>query len=354
MSRQFRRSGAMRGTIVGLIAVVLGSFAVAANVPAADEATTYKIQTFHPLKVGDQLHLKREIELTLTSSTTVNGIQRGQQNSTMQVKFAGNLKVVEVDASGAPVKWEAYTELATGASSAGGKHGELLKPGTMFTAQGQGGTFNITVADTKATPSADAQQALAHVFEAAGPKGEISLGEVLDPKSPQPIGGTWEINSKAAAEQLHGLDPKLSSTEVAGKARLKGFVGQGDKRALEVEYQYTAKTKEPANPPAGMTPLGAVREEIGSVSVPPDQSTGYIASHATVKLSGKFRKTEKQPRTNRVGSGPTARTTTTEVNVTTETTITSVAKVNTQIIYQRVGGVDQKLGGPAGVSSKAP
>ncbi len=202
------------------------------NVPAADETTTYRIQAFRPLKVGDQLHLKREIELTLTSSTTVDGIQRGQQTSAMQVKFAGNLKVVEVDASGVPIKWEGYTELATGAATAGGRHVELLKPGTIFTAQGQGGTFTITVADTKATPNADAQQALARVFEAAGTKGEMSLGEVLDSKSPQPIGGTWEINTKAAAEQLHGLDPKLSAAEVAGKARLKGFVGQGDKRAL--------------------------------------------------------------------------------------------------------------------------
>lgn len=354
MSRQCKWIGATRGRFIGLIGVGLASFAALAGASAADEAATYKIQAFHPLKVGDQLHLKREIELTLTSSTTVDGNQRGQQNSAMQIKFAGNLKVLEVDASGAPVKWEGYTELATGATSAGGKHLELLKPGTMFTAQGQGGTFTITVADTKTTPNDDARQALARVFEAAGTKGELSLGEVIDPKSPQPIGGTWEINSKAAAEQLHGLDPKLNSGEVVGKARLKGFVGQGDKRTLEVEYQYTAKTKEPANPPAGMTPLGAVREEIGSVSVPPDLSTGYVASHATVKLSGKFRKTEKQPRTNRVGSGPTARTTTTEVNVTTETTITSVAKVNTQIIYQRVGGVDQKLGGPAGATSKAP
>src|SRR5579871_4163933 len=117
MSRQFRRLGAKYGWTVGLIAVVLASFVLAANLPAADEATTYKIQAFHPLKVGDQLHLKRDIELTLTSSTTVDGNQRGQQSSTMQVKFAGNLKVLEVDASGVPTKWEGYTELATGATS---------------------------------------------------------------------------------------------------------------------------------------------------------------------------------------------------------------------------------------------
>ena len=354
MSRQFRRSGVTRGPLVRLMAIVLGSFAIEANVPAADEAASYKIQAFHPLKVGDQLHLKRDIELTLTGSTTVDGNQRGQQTLTMQVKFAGNLKALEVDPRGAPLKWEAYTEIATGAQSAGGKHVELLKPGTMFTAQWQGGTVTITVADTRLTLSEDARTALARVFQASGGKGEMSLGEVLDSKSPQAVGGNWEINASAAAEQLHSLDPKLNASEVSGKARLKAVAGPADKRVLEVEYQYTAKTKDPANPPTGMTPLGALREEIGSLTIPADLSTGYVAAHSTVRLSGKFKKTENKQVPVHTGSGSNARTTTKDVTSTTETTITSVAKINTVIIYQRVGGVDLKIGESAGTSSKAP
>jgi len=46
------------------------------------------------------------------------------------------------------------------------------------------------------------------------------------------------------ATGLHNFDPKLKAADVSGSARIKAIVGDGDKKTLLVEYEFTATSKK--------------------------------------------------------------------------------------------------------------
>jgi len=228
----------------------------------------------------------------------------------------------------------------------GSAHETLVKPGTQFTVSFAGGKATVAEYEAKHPLSDDAKKYLPIVFEATGAKGDASLGEILDNASVSK-GVNWNVDSKAAAAELHNFDPKLKPGDVSGTARLKSVVGDGDKKVLMVEYEFTAKTKSPANPPSGMTPVSATRIETGTVTMPANLSTGYFSAKALIRTTSTYKKTATEKQTSKVGN----KTVTKSVKVNEETVIEQSDKVNTLLSYES-GGPEGKTEFPSPSTSK--
>jgi hypothetical protein len=192
------------------------------------------------------------------------------------------------------------------------------------------------------------------VFEASGPTGGAELNEILRSAKPQPLGGSWSINAKAAADALHEFDSKLRSSDVSGTVKLKALVGDTEKKDLSLEYNVTAKTKSPSDPPAGMKRVGAAtREESGTLVIPADLSTGYLSAKTTIRITGMYKKSDPYNRWEKFKTGPrSTKTITHHTQVPEDDALNRVIKVNTVLTYERVGGAE-KAGSTAGASSGA-
>jgi len=296
----------------------------------------YKVQIVPPAKVGDRFHMHREIDRSATESTEANNVPKGSNSLSAQLTFSGTLEVLAVDKQHAPTKWKVSAGTASLRQAGTLGHESLLKPGTEFTLTFAGG--KATVADAEATHplSDDAKKYLPYIFEATGGKGDTSLGDMLDAGSVS-RGTPWSINTKVAAEALHGFDATLKATEVSGTARIKSDVVDGAKKTLLVDYDFKAEGKKPANPPNGMTPVSGSLSETGTISLPADGSTGYFSAKAVIHTTGTFKKTETKKES--VFNG--IKTVTKSVKVTEQTVIDQTEKVNTLITYESSGPGDK-------------
>ena len=224
---------------------------------------------------ADRFHLRREIERTAAETTEANGKSQASESATLQINFSGTLEVLAVDKRHEPIKWK----VSAGTAS-------IRRPGRPAMSR------SSSRARSSLFPSAAARRrspilmcsircqkmprkVLPIVFEATGSKGDASLGEMLD--NPNALrNGSWKVDARAAAAALHGFDPNLKPSQVSGVARVKSFVGDGPKQSLIVEYEFKAESKNPANLPAGMTPVSATLTESGTVSLPANASTSYF------------------------------------------------------------------------------
>jgi hypothetical protein len=228
--------------------------------------------------------------------------------------------------------------------------------GNEFKAERKESEASFTSRDAEHALPEIATRLLPLILEASGPGGDAGLNRILRPPKPEPIGATWNIDAKEAAAELHTFDPQLKPADVTGSARLVSLSGDQDKKDLVVEYSLTAKSKNPAGGPHGMTPTGpAVREESGSFTIPADLSTGYFSSKATVRLEGTFKKTDTEKKPAKVRTGPvTSKTVNKPVKVEEDAAITTIIKVSTLLTYERIGGVDKTSSSAASGGPPSP
>jgi hypothetical protein len=311
----------------------------------ADDSSAYRVRIVQPLKVGDRLHIQRDIEEAVSDTVTIGGGRRGREAlGAMELKFSGRLEALEVDKHGMPTRWKVIAAVATVREPQTKSHEELVKPGTAFTVDWKGSKVAISPQDIGHPLSEAAGKFLPLVFEASGASGEASLDEIIQSSKAEPLGASWSINTKAAAENLRDFDAKLKPSDVTGTVRLKALVGDTDKKDLSVDYNFTAKSNNPANPPAGMKRLGAVtREESGTLIIPSDLSTGYFSAKTTIRITGTYKKMDNEKKSNTYKTGPrSTKTVTKDLKVPEDDAINRVIKINTLLIYERVGGVDRK------------
>jgi len=322
---------------VGPAILLASAFSVVSphDVRGADNPEFYKVQIVRPMKVGDRVHMRREIEQTTTESTEGNGTPQGAQSATTQINFYGTLEVLAIDGHGEPTKWKVSGGVVSVRRAGSSGRESLLKSGTDFTVAWAGGKATVADSDARHPLSDDARRFLPIVFEATGAKGDSSLGDILDNISASK-GTSWSVNSKAVATGLHNFDPKLKAADVSGSARIKAIVGDGDKKTLLVEYEFTATSKKPSNSPDGMTPVGASRTESGTLTVPANLSTGYFSAKATIHTSSRFTKNASEKMLTKAGTKTVTK------NVKLETVIDEYDKVNTLLTYETVGGAEQK------------
>ena len=263
MKRYFSRyayaswTPALGGMAIGLI----GVFACARGASAEDAtsltkpsgaAETYNVQVLHAAKVGDRIHMRREIEQSATEATEANGKPQSEKSGSTQIHFTGTLEVLAVGKHGDPTKWKVASGVASVRKDGGSKE-SILKPGTEFTVDFAGGKATVSEAGANHPLSEDAKKYLPIVFEGIGGKGDASLDEIID-NSTASRTGNWSVNTKAAAAALHKFDPKLKPSEVSGNAHIQSVLGEGEKKVLSVAYEFKATSKKPAGIPPARRP----------------------------------------------------------------------------------------------------
>ena len=344
----------------GFVAAGVVLFVLApCTVFGAGDSNAYRVRIVQPLKVGDRLHMQREIEEAVSDAVTIRGGLRGHEAlGAMELKFSGTLEALEVDKHGVPTRWKVIAAVASVREPAAKSHAELVKSGTVFTVEQKGGKVAVASLDNEHPLSELANKFLPLVFEASGANGESSLDEIIRSSTAQPLGASWNINEKAAVENLRDFDSKLKPSDVTGTVHLKALVGDTDKKDLSVEYNFTTKSNNPANAPTGMKRLGAAaREESGTLIIPADLSTGYFSAKTTIRITGTYKKMDSEKKSNTYKTGPrSTRTITKDVKVPEDDAINRVIKINTVLIYERVGGIDKKPAASASTSgaSTAP
>ncbi len=296
-------------SIAGSIAVgaVLSAVAPGFARGADDDSKTYRVQVVQPFKVGDRVNMQRDIAETTSDTVTIDHSERGRQSSgTSELKFAGTLEALAVDKHGIPTRWKVIAETASARGPDAKSHEELVKPGAKLIVEWKGGKVTVTPDDK--TPngggpplSEAASKLLPLVFEASG-NGEASLNAIVQSAKDEPLGGSWSVNAKAAVDDLHEFDSKLKPSDISGTVHLKALVGDTEHKQLSVEYDFKAKSNNPADPPAGMKRAGAAtREESGSLIFPTDLSTGYLRrqdndpDHGHVQKIGSVQQVGKVP-----------------------------------------------------------
>jgi hypothetical protein len=241
----------------------------------------------------------------------------------MKLAFSGTLEALAIGGDGVPIRWKVKAEVATVRQPGMKSHEELVKPGTEFNVEWSGAKPSVSAHEPQRPLSESATEFLPLVFEGAGGSDEASLNRMLRLSKPVAAGASWSLDTKASAEHLHRFDGKLKPADLTGTTRLRALSDDKEKKALVVEYEYTAKSKNPTGAPHCMTAIGpAVREETGSVTVPADLSTGYFSARATVRLVGAFKKMETEKKPVRVRTGPTtSKTTNKEIKVEEDTAV---------------------------------
>ncbi len=306
---------------------------------SSDDSQVYKVQIMRPMKPGERMHMKRDIEMSATETTEQDGQPGGSESRSSQIHFSGMLEVAAVAKHGVPVKWKVTAGTATMSGNGTGGSNSLLTPKTNFILTFSGGKAIVADYDSAHPLSSDAKKYLPIVFNATGGRGESSLAEIIDNPS-APRTGNWNLNAKAIATALKGFDSTLAAPAVSGTAHIKSVVGDGAKAALAVEYQFTVNSKKPNNPPAGSTPIGATLTGSGTVIVPVNGATSYLSGKMVIHTSGTFKKTAKNHEENRTGRRVVNKT----VDVQDEAMINAVETVNTLITYG--DGPDQKKTSP--------
>jgi hypothetical protein len=343
MNVSFNRLFAPRGrkAAFGLIAAWLAVSAVASARAAADNDTPlYRVKIVQPFKTGDQVRMKRDIDVSIQVKTTVDKVDR-THSSALSIKFFGGLEALEVDSRGQPTRWEVVADIASVRKDEKARE-ELVKPGTELIAQWNGGKVAVSAKEGGQPLSDDAVTFLPLVFQAAGGTGEMTLAAVLDPASPQSVGASWKIDSKAAVDDLHEFDATLKPSDILGTVHLKSAAADADNKTLEVAYEFSAKSKTASDPPEGMKPLSSTREETGSLIIPADLSTGYASGKVAIRLGSKFKRSEPERTEAKTKYGRTTKTIWHEHNVEEDESINRSITINTQLTYERFGGVERK------------
>jgi hypothetical protein len=333
-------------SIAGSIAVgaVLSALAPGFARGADDDSKTYRVQVVQPLKIGDRVHMQRDIAETTSDTVTIDHSERGRQSSgTSELKFTGTLEALAVDKHGVPIRWKVIAETASTRGPEANSHEELVKPGAKFIAEWKGGKVTVTPDDNGAPLSETANKLLPLVFEASG-NGEATLNAIVQSAKAEPLGTSWSVNAKAAVDNLREFDSKLKPSDISGTVRLKALVGDTEHKDLSVEYDFKAKSNNPADPPAGMKRAGAAtREESGSLIIPADLSTGYLSAKTTIRITGMYKKSDPYSRSEKYQTGPrSTKTITHHFQVPEGDALNRIIKINTVLVYERIGGVDKK------------
>lgn len=295
---------------------------------SSDDSQVYKVQIMRPMKPGDKLHMKRDIELTFTETTEQDGQAGSPESRSTQIHFSGTMEVVSVAKHGVPVKWNVSGATATVSGSGTSGSDTLLKPKTDFILTFSGGKAVVADYDNTHPLSNDAKKYLPIVFGSTGGRGDSSLGEVID-KADAPRTGNWNLNASALATAMKGFDSNLTASEVSGTAHIKSVVGDGAKKVLAVQYEFTVNSKKPNNPPNGSTPISATLTESGTLMVPANGATSYLSGKMLIHTNGTFKKLGKKHEENRTGRRVVNKT----VDVHDQATIDANMTVNTLITY---------------------
>jgi hypothetical protein len=231
----------MRAILMPIVVVAL------ACVPAARGQTVdYEIKLVRPPKVGEKYNLTADGALTRRSSYTVGGVSAGVINDGFGIHLEGVVEVLEVNKDGEESKSACTVSKCVRITADG--ESELLAAGRVVTATG--GKTDTTYAVDQGELSADAIETLELVLTLGEDDG-YNDDRIYGTTKRQPVGGSWELDTKAASDEAKADDVKFEPSDITGSLQLKGVEKVGEAECLKISGDTTIK-QFTVEPPEGM------------------------------------------------------------------------------------------------------
>lgn len=165
----------------------------------------------------------------------------------ISAEFEGRVEVLDVDASGEPVRVALTVSKFT--RSENGSTSELLKPGSVVLVDG--GAEN-PISLKGGTISDDARKAFEVVYSPHKPDSATD-DDVFGTKEPKVFGESWPINAKLASEDAKKSGIEISPEHLKGRTELVGKDRVGEADCLSVRAELVASGVALKDLPAGAT-----------------------------------------------------------------------------------------------------
>lgn len=233
----------MRFVFVSIFAMALALTTASARAEAID----YEVKLVRVPKVGQKYGLTADAAMTRRTAYTVGGQPAGVVNDGFAIRLEGTVEVLEVNKDGEEAKSACTLSKCVRITAEG--EAELLPAGRIVTATG--GKTDTTFAVDKGELSPEAIATLDLVLRLGEDDG-YNDDRIYGTTKRQRVGGTWELDAKAASEEAKADDVKFESSDITGSMKLDAVEKVDDVECLKISGDTTIKSFAVA-PPEGMT-----------------------------------------------------------------------------------------------------
>jgi hypothetical protein len=213
----------MRIRIVPLAAIVVGlTFSTTAR------AEDYEIKLVRPVKVGQKYTLTAEGASLRKTKITI-GDQKQKPAATDEdgfgVRLEGTVEILAVNSDGEEGKSACTVDKCVRITPQG--ESELVPKGRVITAAGGKDDTTFTLDQGELSPEASA--ALELILR-MGEEDGYNDDRIYGTTQRQPVGGSWPLDPKAAAEEAKQDGVVFEAKDITGALKLEAIesVGQGD------------------------------------------------------------------------------------------------------------------------------
>jgi hypothetical protein len=221
---------------------------VLACAPAARaQGIDYEVKLVRVPKVGQKYSLTADGAMTRRTSYTVGGEPAGVVNDGFAIHLEGTVEVLEVNKDGEESKSACTLSKCVRITAEG--EAELLPAGRVVTATG--GKTDTTFAVDKGELTPEAIATLDLVLRLGEDDG-YNDDRIYGTTKRQPVGGTWEVDAKAASDEAKGDDVKFEPSDITGSLKVDAVEKVDDVECLKISGDTTIKSFAVA-PPEGMT-----------------------------------------------------------------------------------------------------
>jgi hypothetical protein len=217
----------------------------------AARAEDYKVVLNRPDTVGQTYSIHATGQSSQNMTVDVPGAGPQKQSDSFKAELQGTIKVLAIDD---------HTKQATKIQCTLDKLTKDDKPvldaGTVVTAENAAGQTTFTVNGNPVEPTvAPVLDLLISVHKAGSPSDD----EMFGTDKAVPVGGTWPINTAAAAADAAKSGLPITKDNLHGDAKLVGVKDVGGKQVLDVAADMTADNLSGAMPNGGKIESGSVK-----------------------------------------------------------------------------------------------
>lgn len=250
--------------------------------PVSAQTPDYEIKLVRPPKVGQKYKLTVDGAMTRTATISV-GERKVVNEDGFGVRLEGVAEVMEVNKDGEEAKVSLRVGKLTRITADG--ETELLPANRVVTATG--GKTETTFASDQGELSEETKEALDLVLP-MGEEDGYSDDTIYGTKKRQPVGGSWDLDAKAAAAEAKDDEVLFDAKDITGSLKLEKV-----EKVDGVECLFIAGTTEikhfTAKAPEKMTMERGSLKAKYSGTYPVDGTTGTIAETMSVTHHAVFK-----------------------------------------------------------------
>jgi len=249
------------------------------------EEKTHEVRWRGATAVGQQRRLMSV--LTHVTRTKVSRRDETLRDHTTKnrLELDGVITVVAVDTSGRPTRVSVRVKQCV-YQAGDDKPQPMLAEGAVVVGEVKDGRTVFIASDKKKPLPSLANTLLPKIIALAkrGPDEDAVYGSAR-----RRVGETWLADNKKLVEKLRSLDAAIREDDVSGSAKLEEIVKSGSKQFVNLQFTMQATTKNPGNPPTGMSPVQAKVAVGGALRFPADYATGWTRQSLKIQFDATYR-----------------------------------------------------------------